>query len=385
MAKRVRLVKLSSKRMGLLATMVRALCCLSPSVSAAEAGNESCAPDFPFKDGWWGADAAYFIPLPDGRIVWVFGDTLYGKERVVKNKIPRMVRNSIAISTCDADGNWNVEYVMRGADTGQPQDFFQARDGSYWYWALDGFFHGEDLWVTLLCIREAAAPADPDSEVFTFETCGTDLAKLSNLDAPPEEWPVKYFPLVPDGTRAHPSATAVVEGDYAYIFGVYEEGGRPMVLARIPLDGLEAPADNLEYLASDDTWKPGFDPTRAKHVMERGVTEMSVRYHPGLKKWIALLGAPEFPSDKVLFRTAPRLTGPWTEGKVVYQFPDMQRTAPAYDKDTFCYAVKEHPEFRKPGEILITYVCNTFTVAKIVDNLTIYFPRPVRLPLPEME
>src|ERR1035441_10972824 len=60
-----------------------------------------CTPSFPFQDDWWGADAAYSIPLSDGRSVWIFGDTLYGDKRVVVGNEPRMVRNSIGISRCD--------------------------------------------------------------------------------------------------------------------------------------------------------------------------------------------------------------------------------------------------------------------------------------------
>ena len=35
--------------------------------------------------------------------MWIFGDTLIGKERVVNGDTPRMVRNSIGVSTCDLD------------------------------------------------------------------------------------------------------------------------------------------------------------------------------------------------------------------------------------------------------------------------------------------
>jgi len=61
----------------------------------------SCTPSFPFQDGWLGADAAYSIPLPDVRSVWIFGDTLYGDKRIVVGNEPRMVRNSIGISRCN--------------------------------------------------------------------------------------------------------------------------------------------------------------------------------------------------------------------------------------------------------------------------------------------
>jgi hypothetical protein len=339
---------------------------------------ETCTPDFPLKDGWWGADAAYSIPLPDGRSVWMFGDTLYGDRRLVVGKDPRMVRNSIGISSCDDDGKWKIAYVMRKGSDGNPVDFFQARTKDTWYWALDGFLYKNDLWVTLLCIR----PAPSTSEGLGFEVCGADLARVSDLARDPQQWKAEYLPLVPDGTGAYPSATAVVEGDYVYIFALYEKDSRPMVLTRIPLKGLDTPAKNLEYLSKDGAWKPGLKPEDAKAVMKRGASEMTVRYHPGLNTWLAVLNSPRMFSDKILLRTAPGLSGPWSDGQVVYRIPEMQKNSAGYDRDTFCYAAKEHPEFRQPGSILITYACNTMKVNKLTTRLDLYFPKVVRIKLP---
>jgi len=49
----------------------------------------------------------------------------------------------------------------------------------------------------------------------------------------------------------------------------------------------------------------------------------------------------------------------------------MKRDTPGYDKDTFCYAVKEHIEFTE-GKIAFTYACNSMVVAKTVANMNIY-------------
>src|ERR1035437_5425131 len=81
------------------------------ALRAQEKSAIDCSPSFPFKESWWGADAVYSIPLPDGRSVWIFGDTLYGDRRVVEGSDPRMVRNTIGISTCDDRGGWKVDYV----------------------------------------------------------------------------------------------------------------------------------------------------------------------------------------------------------------------------------------------------------------------------------
>jgi hypothetical protein len=343
----------------------------------AVAQEQLCTPQFPFQQQWLGADAAYSIPLPDGRSVWIFGDTMYGDKRVVVGDDPRMVRNSIGVSRC-TDGKWQLDYTIRKGKNGGFQDFFKARKKDTWYWALDGFYHNNKLWVTLLCIRAVPVTA---SAALGFETCGTDLAKVSGLDRDPQQWTVEILPFVEDGVKAYPSSTTVVDGKFAYLFALYETIERPLLVTRIPLSGLDEPKKFVEYLAKDGTWKPGFDPKNAKPMMAHGNTEMTIRYHPGVHKWVAVMNYTKLFSDKIILRVAPKLTGPWTEGEVIYRVPEMQKDKAGFDADTFCYAGKEHPEFRDKDSILITYACNTKSVPKLVTNTGIYFPQVVRIPL----
>ena len=359
-------------------------CAALPGSRAWAASPDSaCTPNFTLQQGqplgWLGADAAYSIPLPDGRDVWIFGDTLYGEKRVVNGDTPQMVRNSIGISTCKA-GHWNLTYVIRKDAQGHPQSFFPPRVANTWYWALDGFVSGRDLWVTLLCVRNLP---NAKFQAMGFETCGTDLAHISSPGPDPQKWKMQILPLVADGAHAYPSATAVVSGKDAYLFALKESGTRPLLATRIPLKGLDDPAAHLQYLASDGAWEQGFAPQNAMPVMKQGSPELSIRYHPELHRWLAVMFAPGQLSSTILLRTAPKLTGPWTEGQSIFQVPEMQPGNPRYDKDTFCYAGKEHPEFEH-GDLVFTYVCNTFAVPKLATNLGIYFPQVVRMPMPQL-
>lgn len=356
--------------------------CLLLLSSASMLHAAKCTPSFPLqKNGgafaWQGADAAYSIPLGDGRDVWIFGDTLYGPRRVVEGHDPRQVHNSIGISTCDSQGKWHLTYVIKRDAHGRATNYFTPADPAHWYWALDGFAANGDLWVTLLCIRHAAKPSP---WAFDFETCGSDLAQVSHLDRDPQKWEVTIHPLVPDGVKAYPSATTVVDGQFVYLFALYEQGTRPLLATRIPLSGLDNPSANLQYLAQDESWKPGFDPAKAKAVMVNGGSELSIRYHPDLKQWLAVMVDPAGFSDRILLRTAPSLIGPWSTGQVIYHMPEML-PGPARDKNVFCYAGKEHPEFEN-NDLLFTYVCNTMNVPDLVTRLDIYHPKVVRIPLP---
>ncbi|HEX5285277.1 MAG TPA: DUF4185 domain-containing protein [Bryocella sp.] len=317
------------------------------------------------------------MPLPDGRDVWIFGDTLYGPKRSVVGQTPRMVHNSLGISTCKG-GKWHLQYVVKHGASGDAQSYFSPLDSTHWYWAMDGFYSNGDLWVTLLCIRHSSKHA---AAGFDFETCGSDLAQVSHLERNPQQWEVTIHKLVPDGVGAYPSAAAVVNDGYAYLFALYEKGTRPLLATRVPLKKLSEPAANLQYLAMDGTWKRGFDPLKAKVIMQHGSSELSIRYHPALKKWLAVMVDPALFSGKIIVRTAPAITGPWTEGEVVYEIPEMQ-PGPTRDKNVFCYAGKEHPELETGSDLLFTYVCNTMDTSELTTHRDIYYPQVVRRGVP---
>jgi Domain of unknown function (DUF4185) len=348
----------------------------------ASTAHSLCTPEFPPQTGkahgWLGADAAYSIPLEDGRDLWIFGDTLEGKQRVVHAGVPKMVRNSIGISTCSA-GRWKIEYHLRRDASGTPKDFFRAQHPDTWYWAMDGFSSGSDVWVTLLCVRATKA-----NSAMGFESCGSDLAKIEAPWLDPQQWKITYYPLVADGVHAYPSATVVPDGDNVDLFAMKELGAKPLIAGRIAKARLNDPRANLEYLAADGEWKKGFEPEYAAAVMTPGSSELSIRYHPEIKRWLAVMFAPGGFSADIVLRISPSATGPWSKVQTIYTVPEMQPETAGYDKDTFCYAGKEHPEFER-GDLVFTYVCNTFAVPKLATEMNIYLPRVVRMPMPEFE
>ena len=64
--------------------------------------------------------------------------------------------------------------------------------------------------------------------------------------------------------------------------------------------------------------------------------------------------------DRLLYRSAEKLEGPWSEPKVLIAvIPEVNPTDPKYHKNNFCYAGKEHIQFAKEGKLVTTYVCNS--------------------------
>ena len=359
-------------------------------------------PEFSYEGGWLGGDAAYSVPLSPGRSLWLFGDSFVGPPELETRAGSHFIHNSIAISECLAGGRWEIEYFWtRAADGGDPHAFLDTGDPDRYWWLFDGFMHEGALYIGLLIV-EGSEPRGPLNLPFRY--AGMKLARITNPQDTPTEWKMQILPLSDDAT-ALPGSTMVIHGDHVYLFTFIdlEASRHPRALARLSLSALaERPTDmpaHLEYLASDDTWKPGLDALDAKVLMKDNASEMSVHFHPEIGSWVALYSYPDIrpgfpevpPSDEVFVRTAESPEGPWSEPTSIYRMPEpLADHAVGRDPNTFCYAAKEHPQLARDGDILFTYVCNFFTptgedpyaiLRRLFARMDLYRPQVVTIPI----
>jgi hypothetical protein len=175
----------------------------------------------------------------------------------------------------------------------------------------------------------------------------------------------------------------VADGDFVLFYSQLHQPGSKdaMCVQRVPRSSMADPAKNWEYLVKDGSWRKGTPGPDAMIVIDQPISEMTVRYHPALKKWVAVSIGPEFPTNRVVVREANSALGPWSAPKNVFEFPEMKKSFKSYDKDTFCYAAKEHVEF-DDSSIVLTYACNSFSVPATIRNMDIYRPITVKLDIP---
>jgi hypothetical protein len=340
-------------------------------------------PDFSYTQGWLGADDAYSVPLKPDTSVWLFGDTFVGyKDTKLRSQSTTMARNSVGISVCKPGATCTMEYFWQKPYTSKPRSFFDTGTDDLWYWPMDGYLRAKTLYVALMAVRNKPNAKPEEAFAFGFEIAGTKLATIDNAQASPEKWHIAIQDLT--GSRLWAGTSIIPDGKYLlwYTHVNVAEGQGYMVAMRIPIDKVANPSAAWEYLRKDNHWAAGLAGDDALHVIDQPISEMSVRYHPSIKKWLALSTGPEFPSPRVVARTADSPIGPWSNPQTIYEFPEMKRDTAGYDKDTFCYAVKEHIEFSET-QIALTYVCNSMALAKTLANMNIYRPMPVVLPLPK--
>ncbi len=364
-------------------SLATAILVAAMAISEAPA-QQSCKPEFPFRNGWWGADGGYSIPLPTGETLWLFNDSFVGTAKNKNRSGTKIVTSTMGLGSCDRDGKFTVRYVWAGQGTRHPKAIFPSVPKQSKYWPEQGFTHGKDVYVALVMVRD-----HPDIQgAINWEQIGTRLARIRNADRPFAKWNIDYFDLYRG--KVFPGQSAVKLDGYVYLFSPTETGDAqhsPTFLTRFPESALDAPSPKieLEYLARDGYWKRiapgGIDFGDAKPVMDDPFAANSVWYEPQRERWVAVGQNAAFRSNQAVMRTAQSLGGPWAAPSLLYRIPDGD---PAYgaDKDTWCYQTVAHPEFRRDDEILLTYACNSLDFGKLVNDLRIYVPKAVFVRLP---
>jgi hypothetical protein len=216
-----------------------------------------CLPSFPDKDGWYGGDGAYSIKLDKERTLWLFGDTFVSADKARKDRIGMdvVMGTTLAISTCSANGQFNIHYYLKKKN-GKFASFFGENE---WLWPQDPFIINNVLYVPLLVVKAMLDLKAP----FNFKIVRHKIARIKNYTlADPLQWIVDYIDLkeaIFPGIEAF-AATSVVFQNHVYFYPLYASVKKRAtfsgnILVRIPIDKLDDPANSMEYLNKGGTWE----------------------------------------------------------------------------------------------------------------------------------
>ncbi len=345
----------------------------APNISGLS--GSSCKPAFPIIDGWLGGDGDLSVALSPTKTLWIFSDTYVGGRDDQTRQHAGMVSSTIGVSTCDSGNNWSIKYYWRNQYTDHPEPIFGSHTDRYLYWPNEAFMVEDTLFVILHKIgtKEGGDPED----MFNFLPMGMALAKVLNVrNATPDHWNIQ---LIPWSSVFDPNTcNAAITRDSTYLYAFMGREAQKAYLTRLRLDKLEEPAGNIEYFSRAGVWKRGLRPDDSK-ILIRDLIGGSVRYHADVKLWIMVYG-PNLFSNKILLRTAPEITGPWSEARTVYECPEPVPLDKVDPKDCACYCAREHPQFYDPATqtLVVTYDCNG---RKASEAMNLYIPRVLRVSL----
>ena len=328
----------------------------------AEVPKGQCLPVFPDKNGWYGGDGAYSISLDQERTLWLFGDTFVAHEEGRKDRVDMdvILGTTLAISTCSANNEFKIQYYLKKKN----EKFVSSFGENEWLWPQDPFIVNRVLYIPLITITAT----DKKGELFNFKITGHKLARIKDFSAAdPYKWIGDYIdltPAIPPEIAAF-ATTSVIHDNYVYFYPFYTYSKDAVnvsgnILARIPVSKLDNPTGAIEYFTKEGTWQNNLNPARVKVVLDACVSELSVRYHAAEEKWVAVYLSTQNKGNQLLYQVADEPEGPWTEPKALsVTIPEVDPHSSLYDKNSFCYAGKEHIEFARNRNLVVTYVCNS--------------------------
>ncbi|MGZ4279350.1 MAG: hypothetical protein ACXVFK_18125 [Solirubrobacteraceae bacterium] len=300
-------------------------------------------------DGWTGGDGATSVALPDGREVWLFGDSFLGPLDGTTRLDSPLVNNTMVVD----DGACST--TLYGGTPAAPAALVTPPDTG-WFWPAAATVEGGVLRVVLLRFthRGDAQPGWDfvyrDSWIVTFS-----LPDLRQIALTP----------VPDSSAIQWGSTLLVDGGFTYVFGVEDQGAVKYVhLSRVPAGDLPGA---WEYFTGDG-WSA--DPAASARLLT-GVSNL-YSVVPTAAGFTLITQEPGFGLG-VLASSAPAPDGPWTALRTIATLPDP-------GPGSFSYNAVAHPELSGADGLLLSTSTNALSFADLFGDASTYRPRFLKLP-----
>ncbi|MEB2784951.1 hypothetical protein [Algoriphagus persicinus] len=341
--------------------------------------SQQCIPEFPLGEGWLGGDGDVSVPINATTTLFIFSDTWVGNKNQQSRMEPgmRMVSNSVAVQTCLPNGDTDVKYFWNNKYSENPEPIFKTFTKRYKFWVTDAFKINDNLYVLLEKVgpKLAASPND----IFNFSLLGYTLAKINNPSDTPNKWNIEYIP-VPDFKNPVMSIGPHVKLDnYMYFF--INRYDKAQVLIRKKLEFIDNNEKPFEYYALNKTWKEGLD-VNDMDTLVNGFRSTTVNYHPEMQQWVMICDI-KFMDNKIKIRTAPELTGPWSDEIDIYEISEVTPGNSLYSESNFSYLPRECIQNydSKRHVMLLTYDINNPNFSEIIANPNIYTPKIITIQL----
>ncbi|RPH49179.1 MAG: DUF5005 domain-containing protein [Desulfobacteraceae bacterium] len=350
--------------LGFLLVLLFSACCLQ--VPVPDSGHQQIsAPASGFNrlferrgDGWTGGDGTVSVLLPDGRTVWLFGDTLLGSVSADDTRPvdTPFVRNSLMVQNGAL-----METRLRFAGE-EPAAFFAPSSADQWFWPGHGIVDGDQLGIFLHRFELTG------SGLWDWRWVGNDLASVSLPS------------LALTGIQPAPSENGIMYGvcllkadAYVYIYGTADRNHpKEAHLARAPAGRIHGP---WSYF-SGSSWSD--QPTASRSILDGVSTQYSVIQAGRYFYLFTMDGRTAFSNIIVVYRAAEP-HGPWQGPLTVYQAPETNTRVAAYNPFA-------HPQFSEDNHLLLSYNLNHISDPNaLYRDASIYRPRFIRVDLSEVD
>jgi hypothetical protein len=317
-------------------------------------------------NGWVSGDGAISVPLSDGRVLWLFGDSHLDDFDPKSKTTPCLFQSRNAALVQKTKTNLRDAETLRTYGPIFWSWFKNTTNKDLWFWPACGFQRSNAVFVYLFSLKKTG------EGMWGFGSAGDDY--WGKVEFPSMKI-VNYIPL-PSFKGLQMGQGFVADGDWIYAFGAKAKKlSADVVVARFKAD------EPTRWMFWNGTnWNGSPANTTA---IDRASVGVHVCYVRG--KYVLTSGSFSIASDQgrdIFMATADKPTGPFTSLKKVWTVDDKYK-----GHYPFWYMAQAHPEFiNERNEILVTYSINGYepAVKTCVNgraNPDHYRPKAIRVPL----
>lgn len=301
-----------------------------------------------FGGGWTGSDGTLSIPLPDGSLLWIFGDTFLGTVNPNRSRpLSGLVNNTFAIQKGDE------LITLYGGTVLAPKAFVTPVEAGWWYWPGHGQVNGDTLEVIMYAMRSNGGT------MWSFEYAAVDLLKFSL----PDVTLISTERLV-ENPKVNWGTSVLAVGDYTYIYGARKSGANKLLaVARCPKGSL---SQKWEYYTGAN-WSD--DPAAVTGSFPK-VSEQFTVFNRGNKFYLMT-------QNNALGKEIYLYSGDSPEG--IFDGEKLLYCTPEAKGNVFTYNAFYHEALSTDDELCISYDVNSFDFQDVIKNADNYRPYFIRV------
>ncbi|MDR2448491.1 MAG: DUF5005 domain-containing protein [Prevotellaceae bacterium] len=304
-------------------------------------------------------DGMYSIALPDGRSIFLMGDSYIGPvTNGQRSTSDRMYRNTYIVYD---NGQVSAIYGANGNSNASAAVPPCCPNENKWYWPGHGFVAGNKLYIFQTLMYQGGS----GSWGFMYETTHILEYDLPSLQLS------KTTPIPFTGsTDIHYGMAALNDGDYMYIYAQVDISNNldpvsEVLVARTTLANLYA---GWQYYNGSGWSANASDAVKLSGLSSVPVSSQFNVFKLG-DKYVLLTQHKAYWSGEIYTFIADSPYGPWRNKQLIFD---------AYEQgiqNLFTYNAMAHPQFEKDGMILVSYNVNTEVFAEQFSDVSTYRPR----------